>query len=450
MQFSELNLNKPLIQALDDLGYTEPTTIQEQVFGPIMAGKDVVGIAQTGTGKTMAYLLPIIRLWKFSPKKTPDTIIIVPTRELVVQVCEEFEKLAKYTSIKIAGAYGGTNIKTQMAEIASGVDVVVATSGRIVDLILNRTIPASQIKRVVIDEVDELLKLGFRAEITQLIELIPTRRQTLMFSATMNAEIDTLAMLTTHSPMRIETSTSGKPVEQIQHFYYEVKNAHTKINLIRHLLKTDSSMKKVLIFGGGKRISDLVHAELSFDFPDEIAVIHGNKNQNTRLKTLDEFESGECRVLIATDLLARGIDVTNITHVIHVDVPEIPESYIHRSGRTGRAGQSGKSIVLCSEAEKEGLTQIMEATSISILPLDFPSGVEVSDILLPDETHKKGMKIIQVKKKIVPEKGAAFHEKKDKNKKVPIKLTREDKQRLRLGKLFGTKHGGLGKGKKKK
>ncbi len=450
MDFSDFNLNKPLLQAVEELGYTTPTAIQEQVFAPIMAGKDLLGISQTGSGKTMAYLLPIIRLWKFSPKRTPDTIIIVPTRELVVQVCEEFEKLAKYTSMKIAGAYGGTNIKTQMATIAEGADVVVATSGRMVDLILNRTIQASQIKRVVIDEVDELLKLGFRAEITQIKDLLPSKRQTLMFSATMNAEVDALAMLSTHTPVKIETSTSGKPVEQIQHFYYTVKNTHTKINLIRHLLKTDTSMQKVLVFGGGKRMADLLHAELSFDFPDEVAVIHGNKNQNTRLRTLDDFESGACRILIATDLLARGIDVTDITHILHIDVPDIPESYIHRSGRTGRAGQSGISIVLSSENEMPLLNQIIEQTQIRITPLAFPDEVEISDIFLPDETMKGGMKIIQVKQKKVPEKGAAFHEKKDKNKKVPIKLTREDKQRLRLGKLFGTKHGGLGKGKKKK
>lgn len=448
MTFRELNLNNALIQALDDLGLETPTPIQSTCFAPIMAGKDVVAIAQTGSGKTFAYLMPIIRLWKFSPKKAPDTIIIVPTRELVVQVCEEFQKLAKYTSIKIAGAYGGTNIKTQMAEIAAGVDVVVATSGRIVDLILSRTIQASQIKRVVIDEVDELLKLGFRAEITQLTELLPIKRQTLMFSATMNADIDSLMILSTHSPLRIETSDTGKPVEKIRHVFYPAKNVHTKINLIKYFLLHDESMKKVLIFGGGKRIADLLHLELSYDFPNEVAVIHGNKNQNTRLKTLDDFEQGNCRILIATDLLARGIDVNNITHVIHADVPEIAESYIHRAGRTGRAGQSGISILIGTENEKPLFQNIVEQTRIEFQKKAFPDEVKISDIELPDEIQKAGMKIIQVKQKSQPEKGAAFHEKKDKNKKVPIKVTREDKQRMRLGKLYGTKHGGLGKKKK--
>jgi ATP-dependent RNA helicase RhlE len=447
--FHDLNLNNALYNALDDLGLSKPTAIQEQSFSAIMSGKDVLGISQTGSGKTFAYLIPLIRLWQFSKKRNPEIIIVVPTRELVVQVVEEFEKLAKYTNMKAAGAYGGTNIRSQMDAIHQGADVVVATPGRMLDLILNRTIPAPGIKKIVIDEVDEILKLGFRAEIKNLVDLLPDKRQTLMFSATLNADIDILTENSTHKPIKIETGSATTTAITIEHSAYAVPNINTKINLIAHLLRTQKEMTKVLIFAGNKRMADRVNAQLEYIFPDDIAVIHGNKNQNTRLKRVEEFESGKCRILVASDLVARGIDVTDISHVINLDVPEIVESYIHRVGRTGRADKSGQAITLYKPDEEAYLRNIETVTGNKMIELQLPDEVEISTQLLPEEEYKPGMKIIQLKPLKDIEKGAAFHEKKDKNKKVPIKVSREDKHRIRLGKLYGTKHGGLGKKGKK-
>lgn len=451
MQFSDLNLNTPLLNALKDLGFEVPTPIQSEAFNPIMAGKDVIGIAKTGSGKTFAYMLPLLRMWQFSKVKHPSIIIIVPTRELVIQVKEEFEKLATYTSVKIAGAYGGVNIKNQMSDIAQGVDAVVATPGRMRDLMLNRTVPANAIKKVVIDEVDEMLKLGFRSEIELLMDLLPEKRQTLMFSATLGEDVELLTKNRTQAPVMIETDQSGTASDSIVQHGFAVPNMNTKINLLAYWLEHDAAMRRVLVFARNKRMADYAEKQLGFLFPDDVAVIHANKNINRRIRTIDDFAEGNCRVLIASDLLARGIDVADISHVVNLDVPEIPESYIHRIGRTGRSGKKGIALTMVSKLEEELWNQIAGQLDFSSDLKEIPSPVEISDQLLPEEEKKPGMKIIQPSKSKDPKKGAAFHEKKDKNKKIPIKVTREEKHRIRLGKLYGTTHGGLGKkGKKKK
>jgi ATP-dependent RNA helicase RhlE len=441
MTFRELNLNTPLINALDDLSLNEPTAIQQQAFAPIMAGKDVLGIAQTGTGKTFAYLIPLIRLWQFNKKKTPEIIILVPTRELVVQVVEEFQKLIKYTSIKVTGAYGGANIKGQAAEILAGVDAVVATPGRLMDLILNGAINANSVKKLVIDEVDEMMNLGFRAQLKNLIDLLPVRRQTLMFSATMTDEIDLLIASSFNTPIKIEAAVTGTPVSNIDQQAFEVPNYSTKINFLEHLLSSDKSMKKVLVFAGSKRLADRVNSNIAFKFPDQIAVIHANKSQNTRFKTVDQFENGECRILIASDLLARGLDVSEVSHVINMDVPDVAENYMHRIGRTGRADKKGKAITFITEKEKASFKKI-EALMEKKIPLQaLPAKVEISDVLIPDEIMTPGMKVVKVRAPKLSDKGLAFHEKKGKNKKVPIKVTKVEKMKLKYGKQYGTKHG---------
>ncbi len=440
MTFRELHLNNFLLNALDELGLSETTPIQEMAFAPIMAGKDVLGIAQTGTGKTFAYLIPLIQQWKFSKKKTAEILVLVPTRELVVQVVDEFEKIAKYTSLKAAGAYGGTNIKTQILAISQGVDVVVATPGRLLDLMLHGTITASHIKKLVIDEVDEMLNLGFRAQLTTLLDLLPMRRQTLMFSATINSDIDLLIENSSNIPVRIEVEISGTPLTNIEQVGYEVQNLNTKINFLEHLLSTDESMTKVLVFAGSKRMADNLNAKLEYAFPDQLAVIHSNKTQNRRLKTVEEFERGACRILIASDLIARGLDVTEITHVINMDVPNVPENYMHRIGRTGRAEKKGKAITMIAPSEKEDQEKIEELMGIKIPMMLMPEEVEISKLLTPDEELTPGMKFIEVKRRKDPEKGDSFHEKKEKNKKVPIKVTHIDKKKLKYGKSYGTTH----------
>lgn len=438
--FDELNLSKPLRDALNDLGFMHPTTIQERVFGPIAGGQNVMGIAQTGTGKTYAYLMPLIREWKFSNKKVPEIIILVPTRELVVQVVEEFEKLAKYTSLVVTGVYGGANIKTQMSAIGAGVDAVVATPGRLLDLMLNGTISSRHIKKLVIDEVDEMLNLGFRTQLQTVLDLMPLKKQTLMFSATISEEIEKWIAQNLITPQRIDAAPVGTPLKNITQLGYKVPNFNTKINLLQHLLKTDEMMSKVLIFAGSKRLADSVHEKLEADFEDQMAVIHANKSQNTRFKTVEDFENGKCRILIASDLIARGLDVTDVSHVINLDIPVAIENYIHRIGRTGRADKKGTSITFVSESDKPRLTRVQELMGKRVKMIAFPEEVEVSNVLIPEEQPFVEMSTSQPKRPKNENKGPAFHEKKDKNKKVPIKVTKAEKMKKKYGRNYEGDH----------
>jgi ATP-dependent RNA helicase RhlE len=425
---------------LNDLGFTHPTTIQQRVFGPIAGGQNVMGIAQTGTGKTFAYLMPIIREWKFSNKKVPEIIVIVPTRELVAQVVEEFEKIAKYTSLVVTGVYGGANIKTQMSAIASGVDAVVATPGRLLDLMLNGTISSRHIRKLVIDEVDEMLNLGFRTQLQTVLDLMPVKKQTLMFSATISEEIEQWIAQNLISPLRIDAAPVGTPLKNIKQVGYHVANYNTKINLLLHLLQEDEAMSKVLVFAGSKKLADSVHERLEEIFDDQMAVIHANKSQNTRFKTVEDFENGQCRILIASDLIARGLDVTDVSHVINLDIPVAIENYIHRIGRTGRADKKGTAITFVSESDKSKLERVEEMMGKKVKILPFPQKVEISKVLTPEEQPFVEMSTSQPKRPKNENKGPAFHEKKEKNKKVNVKVTRADKMKLKYGKNYEGDH----------
>lgn len=441
MTFRELNLNTPLLNALEDLGIQHPTTIQQRAFSPIMSGKDVLGIAQTGTGKTFAYLLPLLRQWKFVKKRNAEIIIIVPTRELVAQVVDEIQKLTKYTSIISTGVYGGTNIKTQMQTIAQGVDIIVGTPGRLVDLLLNKTIAAKLIKKVVIDEVDEMLNLGFRTQLKTIFDLLPEKKQMLMFSATIPEEVQEIINYSFNSPEKIEAAPAGTPLENIEQLAYFVPNYTTKINFLEYLLRKEKEMTKVLVFAASKRLADDIHTRIEEQFPDELAVIHSNKAQNKRFKTVEDFEEGKSRILIATDLIARGIDVSSVSHVINMDMPTVTENYIHRIGRTGRADKKGMSITFISERDKEPLAKVEALMGHKLELLNMPDEVEISSILTPEEMPQINMKIIQVKQPKI-ERGASHHEKLAKNKKVNIKVSREDAKKKKYGKRYRREHRG--------
>lgn len=439
--FNDLNLNPALRTALEELGYTYPTAIQQKAFAPIMAGKDVLGIAQTGTGKTYAYLLPLIRLWQYNKKRTPEILVLVPTRELVVQVVDEFEKIAKHTSLVAVGAYGGTNIKTQITAIQAGAEVVVATPGRLVDLLLNGTISTKLIKKLVIDEVDEMLNAGFRTQLKTIIDLLPERRQNLMFSATITEEIDEFINKHFGTPVTIEAAPTGTPHKNITQIGYRVPNFNTKVNFLQHLLSTDAGMTKVLVFAGSKRLADELNSRMEETFEDQLAVIHSNKTQNTRLKTVEQFESGACRILIASDLIARGLDVTAVSHVINMDVPIVAENYMHRIGRTGRADQKGIAITFITEADKEHQLKVEALMGKKIPMKKMPEEVEVSTLLTLDEEPSYNQNPIKTKRRSRANVGASFHEKLEKNKKVNNKITRATAKKLKYGKRYDAKHG---------
>lgn len=418
MTFKELNLNAPLLNALSDLGYEQPTPIQQKVFSVIMSGRDVVGIAQTGTGKTFAYLLPILRNLGFSKQKEPRVLIVVPTRELVIQLVGEVRKLTAYMSTRVEGVYGGTNINTQKHLVINGLDVLVATPGRLVDLALSGALNLKYVRQLVIDEIDEMLGLGFRAQLTNILDLLPRKRQNLLFSATMPEEVDELIETFFNSPITIEAMRAGTPLERIIQQAYEAPNFYTKLNLLERLLATDQAMGKVLIFSASKRSADQIYARLDERFPNQFEIIHSNKSQNYRINAVREFEDGTRRGLVTTDLLARGLDVTDVTHVINVDTPSEAETYIHRIGRTGRADREGAALIFVTEAEqpaRQAIEALMEK-EIPLLPL--PEDLVISDQLTEEEKHPNGPEKNYLS--APPLREGAFHEKKDKNKKVNL------------------------------
>ena len=434
MTFDDLNLNTPLLTALDELGYTNPTTIQHKVFPVVMSGRDVCGIAQTGTGKTFAYLLPCLRLWKFSKDKAPQVLIVVPTRELVAQVVEEVKALTKYMSLVVIGVYGGANINTQKAEVEKGVDVLVATPGRLYDLAMNGAFKTKMIKRLVIDEVDEMLNLGFRTQLKNILDLLPQKRQNLMFSATITNDVEALIATYFNDPVRVEAAPTGTPLENIIQTVYEVPNFYTKVNLLHLLLTEDETMTKVLVFAATKKLADDLYAQLEAKFPGTAGVIHSNKEQNHRFNTVKQFKDGVYRFIIATDIVARGIDIAEVTHVINFDTPEVAENYIHRIGRTGRADKKGIAITFTTEKEKPALEAIETLMKYKVPVLPLPEQLVISDVLTEDEIPKVYMKTIQLKLPKKEDVGPAFHEKSAKNKKVNFVVSKKDRMMKKYGK----------------
>lgn len=433
MTFEELNLTKPLLKALADLNYETPTTIQHKVFSVMMSGKDVCGIAQTGTGKTFAYLLPTLRQIEFSKDRLPQLLILVPTRELVVQVVEEVKKLSAYLTLQVVGAYGGGNIKVQMAELKNGADVVVATPGRLFDLALNGSLKTKAIKKLVIDEVDEMLNLGFRTQLKNILDLLPQKRQNLLFSATLTPEVEALMQTYFNNPVRIEAAPVGTPLENIEQKAYYVPNFYTKVNLLDLLLEENPDMTKVLVFVATKKLADQLFGQLEMGYLNKIGVIHSNKEQNHRFNTVKQFHEGNYRVLIATDIIARGLDVAEVSHVFNFDIPEIPENYIHRIGRTGRADKKGVAISFITEGEKERQEQIEELMNYQIPIADLPENLKISEILTPDEEPQIYMKSIDVKLPKREAGGGAFHEKIDKNKKVNVRRNHAQEKMQKYG-----------------
>ncbi|QDK78370.1 DEAD/DEAH box helicase [Spirosoma sp. KCTC 42546] len=433
MTFEELNLNKPLINALNDLGYTTPTTIQQNVFSIVMSGRDVCGLAQTGTGKTLAYLLPCLRQLQFSKEKLPQLLIIVPTRELVVQVLETVNQVTAYMNLTAVGVYGGVNLKPQAAEVQKGMDILVATPGRLVDLLSNGILKTKAIKKLVIDEVDEMLDLGFRTQLKIILDLLPPKRQNLLFSATLTTEVEKLIETFFNNPVRVEAAPVGTPLENIAQMAYAVPNFYTKVNLMKLLLNQDADMTKVLVFVATKHLADQVYDELETKFPDQLGIIHSNKAQSQRFEAVDQFKAGTHRILIATDIIARGLDVAEVSHVINFDMPDVPENYIHRIGRTGRADQKGIAITFITpkDAEKQEAIESLMNYQIPLLPL--PQDLVISDELTEDEEPKIYMKTVEVKVPKREDVGPAFHEKLAKNKKVNVRRDHAAEKMLKYG-----------------
>lgn len=417
--FADLNLSKPLLRAIDDLGLKTPTPIQEKAYPVIMSGRDAVVIAQTGTGKTFSYLLPILKQHTYSEQRAPRVVIVVPTRELVVQVVDEIEKLGKYISVRCVGVYGASNINTQKQKVYDGIDILVGTPGRLIDLTLSRTLQFSSIKKLVVDEVDEMISLGFRPQLIQIIEKLPERRQNLLFSATLAEEAEEIVDKYFNTPEYVELISRGTPLEKIIQQAYFIPNFYSKVNLLRSLLTHDKKMSKVLLFVKNKKMADDLEKELSADFQDQMAVIHSNRSQPQRFAAVKQFQEGSHRMLIATDVIARGLDFKDVTHVINFDTPKDTSSYIHRMGRTGRADKPGTSVLFIMEKDEPMKEAIEELMKKEITVLDLPDDVEVTDELTKEERPVTRDKNLKKMKKVETPTGA-FHEKKGKNKKVQL------------------------------
>jgi ATP-dependent RNA helicase RhlE len=419
MNFSDLNLNRFLLDALDEMGFTTPTPIQEKAFSEIMSGKDIVGIAQTGTGKTFAYLLPILKQLKFSTQKHPRVLIIVPTRELVVQAIDDLKSLTPYINVRFAGVYGGTNLNKQKQLVYEGQDIIVATPGRLLDLALDGILKLKHIQKLVIDEVDEMLNLGFRPQLITLLDLLPKNRQSILFSATLTKEVNDILGQFFKAPIKIEIASSGSPLDTITQLAYPVPNFYTKVNFLVELFQDKETFNKVLVFVKNKKQANILFETLEELMPRHSDVIHSNKTQNYRLRSVKNFEMGFFNVLIATDIIARGLDLTNVSHVINFDIPEEAENYIHRIGRTGRAEQKGTAISFFTEEEANYLVEIELLMNTEINVLDLPENIEISTEMIDEEMPKIAPEKI-VKVTIAEPSGPAFHEKKEKNKRVNL------------------------------
>ncbi len=417
--FKDLKLNKPQLKALNDLGIDSPTPIQIKASPAINSGKDVVGLAQTGTGKTFAYLLPLLKQLKYSDQIQPRILILVPTRELVMQVVETVKNLTNYQNVRVDGVFGGVNINNQRQMVHEGLDILVATPGRLYDLSVSGVLRLASIQKLVIDEVDEMLFIGFRPQLVNILDMLPKKRQNILFSATLTDEVEKVIEDFFNNPKKIEIVPVGTPLEKIIQKGYEIPNYNTKVNFLNSLLK-EEDFEKVLIFVKNKRIADRLFENLKEAFGDEINVIHSNKSQNFRFNAIDQFENKIHRILIATDIVSRGMDIKEVTHVINFDTPDFPEQYIHRIGRTGRARKNGIAITLFTKKEEESILEIeiLMLTEIPLFPL--PDHIEISKILMPEEKDRIYEKEIvkKVSGEFVP--GPSFHEKSKKNSKVNL------------------------------
>ncbi len=410
--FEDFNFNRQILNAIDEIGYKVPTPIQEKGIPPILNGQDILGIAQTGTGKTAAYGLPLIMRLKYAKGDDIRALILAPTRELAMQISDNLTQFAKYTDLRIAVIYGGIGAKVQKETIKAGLDILIATPGRFSDLYLDGHIITKKIEVLILDEADKMMDMGFMPQINKVLEVVPRKRQNLLFSATMSEKVENLAGNFLLWPTKIEISQQATPAETISQQVFMVPNFRTKINLLRHFTDNDPSLTKVIIFCRTRVAAENVYKFLVRRFNDKLVkVLHANKGQNTRINSINAFKTEEVKFLVATDVAARGIDVSEVSHVINFEVPVVTEDYVHRIGRTGRANQSGIAITFCNPAEEYDLKKIQKLIRQTIPVLALPEQVFIEETDY-DERQAIARAIDDQKKKDNPEFKGAFHEKK--------------------------------------
>jgi ATP-dependent RNA helicase RhlE len=408
--FESFNLNRQLLDAVSDQGFLSPTEIQLKAIPKILGGQDVIGIAQTGTGKTAAYLLPILMKVKYAQGDEPRVLILAPTKELTIQIAEHAWQLSKYTDLRILAIYGGVGPKTQIEMIRKGVDIIVATPGRFSELYLKRELPVSQLKLLVLDEADRMMDMGFMHQLRKILEVLPRKRQNLLFSATFSDKVEQLSSEFLEFPNRIEISPQATPAKEVEQELYHVPNLHTKLNFIEYLLKDNEQYSRVMIFTRTKEVANSVYGFIENRSLGPAKVIHSNKGQNSRINAVNEFKDGNLRVLVSTDVTARGIDVTGVSHVINFDVPALYEDYVHRIGRTGRAFHKGKAITFVTKAELYHIEKIEKLIRGKIPVKSLPEDIEITKTPFAEQ-QTMAQAIDKQKRRDDPEFKGAFHEK---------------------------------------
>ncbi|MCL3782297.1 DEAD/DEAH box helicase [Prolixibacteraceae bacterium JC049] len=421
--FEDLKVSKSVLKALDEIGFSEPTPIQEKGIPAIRSGNDVLGIAQTGTGKTAAYLIPLFMKLVKAEGTEPRAIILVPTRELSMQVGEDIEELAQFTNIRHAAVFGGIGWTKHAELIEPGIDILVATPGRLLDLYNNGVLKLRKIKTMVIDEADRMLDMGFMPQLREILEIIPMRKQNLLFSATFSARVEKMAEEFLDIPTRLEVAPSATPAELVDQYVYKVPNFVSKLNLVRHLLTDEETYSRVIIFCRTKASAEAVFKIIKRKTEGEKRILHSNKGQSSRTNAINAFKEGEVRILISTDISARGLDVSLISHVINFDIPANYDDYVHRVGRTARANNKGTALTLIDPSEEWHMRRIETLIRKEIPVLEIPAEVEVVKTKF-EENQNQLREIDRQKKLDDPEYKGAFHEKKsrpERNVKKKIK-----------------------------
>ncbi|MCL7988971.1 DEAD/DEAH box helicase [Sphingobacterium sp. lm-10] len=410
--FEDFKLNRQLLNAITEAGYTVPTEIQQKAITPLLSGQDVMGIAQTGTGKTAAFVLPLLMALKYAQGNHPRALILSPTRELAMQIDEQIRVFSTYLDLRTVLLYGGLGPKTQKEQLEKGCDIIVATPGRFLDLYLSEHIQTKMIKFLVMDEADKMMDMGFIGKIHRILEVLPRKRQNMLFSATMSELVRKIAGDFLAFPTVIEVTEQATPAATVTQSLYKAPNLRTKLNLLQVLFKDDEAFHRVIVFCKTKTVADNIFVYLDRKYgSDTVRVIHANKGQNTRINSINAFKEGDIRILVATDVAARGLDVSNVSHVINFDVPIVIEDYVHRIGRTGRAFNSGDAITFCNPAEEYYVKKIEKLIRQTIPVMELPEGVIVEPTGF-DERQAIAREIDMQMRKENPDFKGAFHEKK--------------------------------------
>ena len=415
MNFSDFNLTRQYLNALEDLGFSEATEIQEQAIPRIFAGHDVIGVAQTGTGKTAAYMLPVLKKINYAQGEDCRALVLVPTKELVLQVEEMSRALAKYTDIRIVALYGGIGWQRQAELIKKGVDIIISTPGRFIELYSKGALFPRKINTLVLDEADRMMDMGFINQFRDILELLPVKRQNILLSATFGERVERLSEEFLEFPVKLEVAASATTPQKVQQMVYELPNQRTKIEFLKELLSDTETFNRVLVFVRKKEVVENIAKYISRVNDETVKTIHSNKGQNSRINAMNAFKNGELRVLVASDVASRGIDVSEVSHVINFDVPRNYEDYVHRIGRTGRAKMEGIAISFMNKAEHYHLKKIEKLIGQKIERKDLPGFIEI----FPStkiEARDMEMEIDNQKKREDPDYKGAFHEKKGKIK----------------------------------